>query len=136
MVSTLYSDDKLRYLEVFFFMGVTASSRGAYCWVPLPSGLSQNCWKSSSSYSLVVVQVLLNRLCRLLWEVLISVLALLPREVELLLGEACPFLEVLFSRHVLSPLGYEVLPRALTEIDRHLLPLLFRVVDFGSHEGL
>ena len=117
-------------------MVVTASGRGAYCWVPLPSGLSQNCWTSSSSYSLVVVKVLLNRLCRLLRGVLISVFILLAREVELLLREPCPFLEALVSRHVLSPLGYEVLPLALAEVDRHLLPLLFRVVDFGSHESL
>ena len=117
-------------------MVVKSSGRGAYSWVPLPSGLSQNCWTSSSSYSLVVVKVLLNRLCRLLRGVLISVFILLAREVELLLREPCPFLEALVSRHVLSPLGYEVLPLALAEVDRHLLPLLLGVVDLGGHEGL
>jgi hypothetical protein len=46
----------LRFLEVFSFsMVVTASGRGAYSWVSLPSGFSQNCWTSSSSYSLVVL---------------------------------------------------------------------------------
>ena len=94
--------DKLRFLEVFNLMVVTASGRGAYSWVPPPSGLSQNCWTSSSSYSLVVVKVLVNRLCRLLREVLISVLVLLVREVELLLGVSFILLEDLVERHVLS----------------------------------
>ena len=117
-------------------MGVKSSGRGACSWVPLPSGLSQNCWTSSSSYSLVVVEVLGNRLCRLLREVLISVFILLAREVELLFGEPCPFLKGLVKRRVLSLLGYEVLSLALAEVNSHLLPLLFGVVNLGGHEGI
>jgi len=97
--------DKLQFLEVFLLMGVKSSDRGAYSWVPLPSGLSQNCWTSSSSYSLVVVKILVNHLCRLLREVLLSVLVLLVGEVELLLGVSCSFLEDLIERHVLPLLG-------------------------------
>ena len=86
-------------------MVVKSSDRGAYSWVPLPSGLSQNYWTSSSSYSLVVVKVLLNRLCRLLWEVLVSIFVHLVR-LEVLLLEVFHLLqEGLVRRHVLSPLG-------------------------------
>ena len=74
-------------------------------------------------------------MCRLLWEVLISVLALLAREVDLLLGEPCPFIKDRVKCIVLSFLRFEVLPLALADVDRHLLHLLLGIVDFGSHEG-
>ena len=103
---------------------------------PPPSGFSQNCWASSPSYSLVVFKVLVNRLCRLLWEVLISVLVLLAGEVKLLLRVSCSFLKDLTVRHVLPLLGYDVLPLALAHLLSHLYPLCFWIVHFGGHEGL
>ena len=103
---------------------------------PPPSGLSQNYWTSSSSYSLLVVEVLVNRIERLLRRVLISVFVLLAGNVELLLGESCSFLEDLVQRHVLPLLGYDFSPFALAQLLSHLDSPRFRVVHLGGHEDL
>ena len=115
---------------------IKAEEESIQDWGPLPSGLSQNYWTSSSSYSLLVVKVLVNRIQRLLRGVLISILVLLAGNVELMLGESCPFLEGLVQRHVLPLLGYDFPPLALPHLLSHLYPPSFGVVYFGGHEDL
>ena len=82
----------------------------------------------------MVVEVLVNRIHRLLQGVLISVLVVLAGNVELLLGESCPFLEDLVQRHVLSLLRYDFLPLGLAQLLSHLDSPCFGVVYFGGHE--
>ena len=108
---------------------------------PPPSGLSQNYWTSSSSYSLLVVQILVNRLQRLLREVQISVVIHLVRELkifllEVLLLEVLTFPLILVGRQSLPLLGYLLLFVSSALVQNELLPPLDGVVHLGGQEGL
>ena len=61
---------------------IKAEEESIQDWGPLPSGLSQNYWTSSYSYSLLIVKVLVNRIQRLLRGVLISILVFLAGNVN------------------------------------------------------
>ena len=108
---------------------------------PPTSGLSQNYWTSSSSYSLLVVQVLFNRLQRLLRGVQISVTFYLVRELEEFLLEVL-LLEVLtlplklVGRQSLPLLRYLLLSVCFALVQDELLPPLNGIVHLGGHEGL
>ena len=83
-----------------------------------------------------MVKELVNRVDRLLRGVLISIFVFLAGDVELLLGESCPFLKELVQRQVVSLLGYDFLPLVLPHLLSHLCSLCLRVVGLGSHEDL
>ena len=64
-----------------------------------------------------------------------SVLVLLAGNVELLLGESCPFLEDLVQRHVLPLLGEDLPPLTLAHLLNHLDPPRLGVAHLGGEEG-
>ena len=84
----------------------------------------------------MVVEILVNRIDRLLRGVLISIFVLLAGKVELLFRESCPFLEGLVQRHVLPLLGYDFLPLGLPQLLSHLDSPCLRVVHLGGHKDL
>ena len=108
---------------------------------PRPQASLRTTGQSSSSYSLLVVQILVNRLLRLLREVQISVVIHLVRELrvfllEVLLLEVLTFPLILVGRQSLSLLGYFLLFVSSALVQDELLPPLDGVVHLGGQEGL
>ena len=109
-------------------MGVAACSAQGPQGAPMASGLSQYYWASSPSYSLLVVQVLLNGLHSWILEILLLSVLYLVRELLVLF---IVLLFLLLQQYALSLqeplLGEELPPLALAQIHGHLYPSLLLV---------
>jgi hypothetical protein len=121
------------FYGIFLFVGVTACSAQGPKGAPMASGLSQYYWASSPSYSLLVVQVLLNGLHSWILEILLLSVLYLVRELLVLF---IVLLFLLLKQYVLflqEPLlSDDLLSLSLAEVDSHLYPSLLLIAFLSS----